>query len=235
MAYLSPEDHKSIQENDLNQVFFSDPLSEVARKAKRNLMVVSFLAILVATLKLEVSGFLGLQAKNLNLGNSLAQGLAAVVVLYLLVSFLLYVYIDCSAWKFRRELQATEPYLKLLRTLESHLSTLKQHASQSVSWISKLKTENPVDQKDFWEQQIGITNESLRQVKEGVESLENEFRPTFASWKKLILGMDRLSWRLKARFFQLCFIDIGLPILIALLALWECYPNIGLIFARLFG
>jgi len=235
MAYLSPEDHKSIQENDLNQVFFSDPLSEVARKAKRNLMVVSFLAILVATLKLEVSGFLGLQAKNLNLGNSLAQGLAAVVVLYLLVSFLLHVYIDCSAWKFQRELQATEPYLKLLRTLESHLSTLKQHASQSVSWISKLKTENPVDQKDFWEQQIGITNESLQQVKEGVESLENEFRPTFASWKKLILGMDRLSWRLKARFFQLCFIDIGLPILIALLALWECYPNIGLIFARLFG
>jgi hypothetical protein len=235
MVYLSPEDHRSIQENDLNQVFFSDPLSEVARKAKRNLMVVSFIAILVATLELEISGFLGLQAKNLNLGNSLAQGLAAAVVLYLLVSFLLHVYIDCSAWKFRRELQATEPYLKLLRTLESHLSTLKQQASQSVSWISKLKTENPVDQKDFWEQQIGITNESLRQVKEGVESLENEFRPTFASWKKLISGMDRLSWRLKARFFQLCFIDIGLPILIALLALWECYPNIGLIFARLFG
>lgn len=233
MSYLSPDDHKSIQENNLDQVIFSDPLGEVARKAKRNLVIVSFLAILVATLKLEITGFLGLQANNLSMGNSLAQGLAAIVVLYLLVAFLLHVYIDCSAWKFRRERQATQPYLELLRTLESNFSDVKQHASDSVSWISELKSSNPDNKKEFWEQQIETTNETLRQMKEKVESLEEEFGPAFTSWKKLIEGMEKLSLRLKARFFQLYVIDIGLPILVASVALVECLPELRIFLGRL--
>ena len=44
----------------VDAVAFSDPYSDVTRKAKRNLLVASFICVLIATLKVQIIGFLGI-------------------------------------------------------------------------------------------------------------------------------------------------------------------------------
>jgi hypothetical protein len=42
-----------IEQNDLNEVLFTDPFTEETRKIKRNLLIASFLCLLIATLRLQ--------------------------------------------------------------------------------------------------------------------------------------------------------------------------------------
>ena len=54
MTYVRPDIYKSIKDNDLSEVIFKDPFSEETRKAKRNLMVASFISVLISILELMI-------------------------------------------------------------------------------------------------------------------------------------------------------------------------------------
>src|ERR1700724_3200932 len=60
MSFVRQDVYKAIQENDLDQVVFQDPFTDVTRKSKRNLLVASLVCLLISVLKLQVTGFLGL-------------------------------------------------------------------------------------------------------------------------------------------------------------------------------
>src|SRR5205814_3572347 len=122
MTNVRAETYKAIRDNDLASVVFVDPFSAVTRLAKRNVLVASFVALLIAVLHLEITGFLGLQASNSTLGNSLAQGLACLVVAYFLVSLIFHLFVDYTAWQFQRERLITRPYLDWVELLETQVN-----------------------------------------------------------------------------------------------------------------
>src|SRR5690606_20427679 len=141
MGNVRAETYKAIRDNDLSSVVFADPFSSVTRSAKRNLLIAAFVALMIAVLQLEITGFLGLQASNANLGNPLAQGIACLIVSYLLISAIFHIFADYTAWQFQRERQVTQPYLDLITLFESRVSVTEEQIRNACSSISGIVVE----------------------------------------------------------------------------------------------
>ncbi|WP_219577904.1 hypothetical protein, partial [Vibrio parahaemolyticus] len=62
MSIDRPKLYKKLEENEIEKVLFTDPLSETTRKSRRNLMIASVMCLLISILNLKVTGFLGLKA-----------------------------------------------------------------------------------------------------------------------------------------------------------------------------
>jgi hypothetical protein len=233
MANIRPEVYKAIRENDLSSVVFIDPFHTVTRQAKRNLLIASFVALLIAVLQLEVTGFLGLQATNTNLGNSLAQGLACLVVTYFLISFIFHVFVDYTAWKFHRERQMTEPYLDLIRLLENQISVTGDQIGNACGALQGIVIENDmpsqIDAKTMIESALG----QLKSIDKNIVALVEETKPLLGSWAATINGMNRLHARLRMRFLSLWCLDIVFPIGLALLAAWNTRNGVFAVIERI--
>lgn len=230
MTYVRPDVYKAVEDNDLNEVIFKDPFSEETRKAKRNLMVASFISVLISILTLKITGFLGLQAESGTLGNEVARGLAFIVVAYLLVSFVFHVFIDYSAWQFNRERQLTQPYLELLEMFENHVYITAEQVKAAVSPLFNAN-ENPMQVM-----LAGYAKNMQDQLNEIINRLfliETETRPLRESWKKTISAMDRLNFRLKARFASLWLLDILVPVAFAVFAAVKSYGGLPILLNKL--
>lgn len=233
MAHVRPEVYKAVQENDLNQIVFTDPFTDATRKIKRNLIASSFVALLIAVLKLEITGFLGLQAAQLSLGNQLAQGLACAVVVYFLLVFVFSAYIDYSAWQFRRERQLTKPYLDLISMLENHIQVTAAQVNNAVEPLRRISLERETQVQIALDREVGHALGQLKSIDERIKSIAEETRPLLISWRKTITKMDRLSWRLRARFLGLWSLDILLPLVLGGVAILETYHGLRLVLERI--
>jgi hypothetical protein len=230
---VRPEVYKAISENDMDNVIFSDPFSDIARKSKRNLVATGFIGLLISVLNLEVSGFLGLKATNMNLGNELAQGLAFFILLYFMSSFIFHAYIDYSAWNFKSEKQLTKPYLDLVHLVDRQINTTGQQILNTTSKLDSLSNEESM------QAQVNVIN-TINSIKQQIESIDTqlsavilEVKPLVSSWRDTIQKMNKLSYRLRARFFSLWFFDIILPLIVAIAALFECYSGVPALVLKL--
>jgi len=233
MAHVRPEVYKAVQENDLNQIVFVDPFTDTTRKVKRNLIASSFVALLIAVLKLEITGFLGLQASQLNLGNQLAQGLACAVVVYFLLVFIFSAYIDYSAWQFRRERQLTKPYLDLISMLENHIQVTATQVNNAVEPLQRITLERETQAQIVLDRNVGNALGQLKSIDERIKAVAEETRPLLISWKDTITKMDRLNWRLRARFLGLWGLDILFPLALCGVAIIETYQGLRLVLERI--
>ena len=232
MSHVRPEVYKAVQENDLNKVVFVDPFSETTRKVKRNLIASSFVALLIAVLKLEITGFLGLQASHLNLGNQLAQGLACAVVIYFFLVFIFSAYIDYSAWQFQRERQQTKPYLDLISMLENHIQVTATQVNNAVEPLQRISLERDTHAQIALDREVSNALGQLKSIDERIKAVAEETRPLLNSWKETIAKMDRLNWRLRARYLGLWTLDIGFPLTLSSLALVETHQGLKLVIER---
>lgn len=224
MAWIPANVRAAIEENDVGKIIFQDPLGDESRKAKRNLLIASFTCLLIAVLKLQVTGFLGLTAGTQALGNELAQGLACTVVIYMLVSYGFHVFVDYSGWKFERERTQTQPYLDLLFLFESSVRAM---AEQIENAVRKIPPHNPapktIGEQDI-ERQTGSAAIQLANISKHLGELREESSPLLESWRGTVRGMSRLTWRLRARFALLWAMDILLPMFLAGFAIYKTYP-----------
>lgn len=236
MAYIRPEVHKAVEENDLAAVVFQDPFGEEARKAKRNLVAASFGALLIASLQLQVSGFLGLQtATGTAVGAIVTKGLACLTVLYFLAGFSFYAFVDYSAWKFKRERYLIKPYLDLVRILENHLNNLGEQVNNATSRLRGIVVEKDMPSEVDFQIRINEAQRQLESIAKHGKDLYGEFRPLIQRWSETIQATDRLSLRLKARFASLWLLDILLPLTLACFAIWRTYDGLPAMFRSLAG
>jgi len=210
--------------NSLNDVLFTDPFTDETRKAKRNVLIASFVCLLIATLRLEVTGFAGLTAGATGLGNELAQGLACTVVIYLFVGFLFHAFVDYSAWNFEQELLLTQPYVVLIEHIKSNAGAVQEQIKNAVEILKNPRFGTTAESTAT---DINSAHGQLSSIAKHQEELHAELTPLLASWGKTIASMDRLTWRLRARFVMLWVLDIGLPVLVALFAIYKSYPHIA--------
>ncbi len=233
MSYIRPDVYKAITENDLNTVVFQDPFSEEARKAKRNLVAASFSAVLIATLELQVNGFLGLQtATGAALGSSITKGLAFSIVAYFLAAFVLSAYIDYSAWKFKRERLLVQPYLDLVRMLEAHIHVTGEQVSNATHRMDGVVVEPGMRSEVEFKKLIDEARGQLTSIQANAKALHEEVKPLLAHWTGTVSRFERLSWRLRARFLSLWLLDIALPLLLAGVALWHTYDGIATLWLK---
>jgi hypothetical protein len=233
MKHVRPEVYKSVQENDLSEIVFVDPFTEVTRKAKRNLIASSFAALLIAVLKLEITGFLGLQTSRLSLENELAQGLACAVVVYFLLVFTFSVYIDYSAWQFQRERQLTKPYLDLISMLENHIEVTATQVNSAVEPLQRISLERETQAKIALDRDVDRALGQLKSINERIKEIAEETRPLLISWKNTISKMNRLAWRLRARFLGLWGLDILFPLTLGSIAILETYQGLSFVLGRI--
>jgi hypothetical protein len=226
MKHIRPEVYQAIRDNDLKSVVFADPLSAVARQAKRNLLIASFVALLIAVLQLRVTGFLGLQASEETLGNLLAQGLACLVVAYFAASFVFHVFVDYSAWNFERERALTQPYLDLIRLVEQQVSVTSEHLDDACSSVRGVVIEGDMPSQVEAKKNIANALHKLSSIDQRLAALDDEIRPLTDSWADTIQSMSHLDARFRMRVLSLWCLDIIFPLVMALLALWSTMDGV---------
>ncbi|WP_166423597.1 hypothetical protein [Paraglaciecola sp. 20A4] len=229
MAKVRLETYKAINENDMDQVLFTDPFSDVARKAKRNLLAAGFISLLISVLNLEISGFLGLKATNMNLGNDLAQGLAFIITLYFFLSFVFHAYIDYSAWNFSREKQQTKPYFDLVYLIENQVSVTGEQIKNATDKLDALWLEEGMQAQIEVAKDVRSSQQKLDSINASLSSLIEEVTPLILNWRTTIGKMDNLSHRLKARFLSLWVLDIVFPVILTLMAMYKTYPGVSVL------
>jgi hypothetical protein len=233
VAQVRPEIYKAISENNMDNVIFSDPFSDVARKSKRNLLAAGFIALLISVLNLEVSGFLGLKATNMNLGNELAQGLAFLILLYFISSFIFHAYIDYSAWNFESEKQLTKPYFDLVHLVDSQINVTGEQIKNATSKLDSLSNEESMQAQVEVIKEINSARQQLESINTQLSAVILEINPLVSSWRDTIQKMNKLSYRLRARFFSLWFLDIIFPLIVAIAALFKCYSGVPALVLKL--
>ena len=207
----------------MDHVLFADPFTDVARKAKRNLLAAGFISLLISVLNLKISGFLGLQATNMNLGNDLAQGIAFFITLYFFLSFVFHAYIDYSAWNFSREKQQTKPYYELVRLIENQINVIGEQIKNSTNTFDALRRDESMQAQI----EVAKAQQQLQAINTSLSSVIEEVMPLIHSWRNTIKKMENLSPRLKARFLTLWILDIACPIILALLAMYKSYSGLS--------
>ncbi|MCG7496444.1 hypothetical protein MHO82_06195 [Vibrio sp. Of7-15] len=233
MAQVRPEIYKAITDNDIENVIFSDPFSDVARKSKRNLLAAGFIGLLISVLNLEISGFLGLKATNMNLGNDIAQGLAFLIILYFFLSFMFHAYIDYSAWNFEREKQLTKPYFDLVHLIEGHINVTGEQIKNATSKLDSLSDEESIQAQIEVSKEVKSARQQLDSINTQLSSVISEVNPLISSWRNTIGKMDNLSMRLKARFISLWGLDVIFPLVVASIALYQCYSGVPALILKL--
>ena len=233
MAQVRPETYKAIEDNDMGNVIFSDPFSDVARKSKRNLIASGFIGLLISGLNLEINGFLGLKATNMNLGNDIAQGLTFLIILYFFLSFLFHAYIDYSAWNFEREKQLTKPYFDLIHLIEGQISVTGEQIKSATFKLDSLSYEPSMQAQIEVSKDVKNARQQLDAINTQLSSVISEVNPLINSWRNTIGKMDNLTVRLKARFVSLWVLDIIFPLAVASLALYQCSSGIPALFLKL--
>ena len=235
MTNVRATTHKAVLDNDLSSVVFVDPFGTVTRQAKRNVIVASFIALLIAVLELEITGFLGLQASNSSLGNALAQGLACLVVAYFLISLIFHVFVDYSAWQFQRERVMTKPYLDLVALLEAQVNVTGEQVKNACASLNGIVIENDMRSQLEAGKHISSALGQLTSINERLAGLVDEMRPLIDAWASAIRRMKRLDARLRLRILSLWCLDIIFPIAFALLALWGTHDGVVSVIERIVG
>ena len=231
MAWIKQSIISAIEDNKLNSVLFTDPFSDETRKAKRNVLVASFVCVLIATLHLQVTTFAGFTTSATpTFGSELAQGLACLVVGYLLVGFVFHAFVDYNAWKFEQERAVTQPFIELIMTIGSNQVAVKEQVANALFALKDYFNATD-DQNQRTNLHSGIGQ--MMSISENQDSLNKEIKPLLLSWAATIAKTKRLTWRLWARHFQLWVVDLAAPLLFAALAMYKSYPKIGLVLKTL--
>ena len=236
MAQVRSEIYKAISENNMDNVVFSDPFSDVARKSKRTLLAAGFIGLLISVLNLEISGFLGLKATNMNLGNELAQGLAFLILLYFISSFIFHAYIDYSAWNFESEKQLTKPYfdlVDLVDLVDTQINVTGEQIKNATFKLDSLSNEESIQAQVEVIKEINSARQQLESINTQLSAVILEINPLVSSWRDTIQKMNKLSYRLLARFFSLWFLDIIFPLIVAIAALFKCYSGVPALVLKL--
>lgn len=234
MAHIRPDVYKLIEENDFGEVVFQDPFTEETRKAKRNVVAAGFGGLLIAALDLQVNGFLGLQtATGATLGGDITKGLACLIVGYFLAAFILAAFVDYSAWKFKRERVLVKPYLDLVSMLEAHFHVTGEQVQNATHRISGVVVEYDMRSQVEFQQILSDTKGQLRSIQENLDSFYEEAKPLLLKWANLVAKAERLSWRLRARFFSLWLLDVLVPLAISSFAIWRTYGGLSSVWEKI--
>lgn len=204
------KDPKAIENNNPEDVLFEDPFKDVTRKVRRNLLLASFIGIILVKFHLQINSFLFVTLSKDAIANEVAiNGGISIILIYLLITFILYALIDFSAWNFRKEIQDITPFTRLIARLANTQITA---VGQIQDATDKIQSKVAVTEV---RQELVDAGHKLTQINANIERFYVEHKDELVMWKAKVTRMKELRLRIVLRFVTLLVIDIALPIILA--------------------
>ncbi|MFN0302588.1 MAG: hypothetical protein ACKVQU_19815 [Burkholderiales bacterium] len=236
MAHLRAELHKEIEANNISDVVFQDPLQTETRAAKQNLVASSVAALLIASLELQVSGFLDpWAATGAVIGTAITKGIACLIVGYFLVGFIFAIYVDYSAWKFKKERYLVKPYLELTCAIEARIHAVTEQLQNATSRLGSLSLERGMQDQIEDRKIIDGANGQVASINEQTKSFYEEVRPLLKHSAAVIAKANFLTWRLRVRMLSFWALDVITPVLLGAVAIWKAYQGVPVVTSRVAG
>ncbi len=178
------------------RVILEDPLSDLTRRVRRNLLVASSVGIIVGVTNMRIQNFVFF-VPNEQVSVEFTSGAFCVIVIYLLLAFCLYLYQDVAVWKTREAFSFSYSvganYQNLIKTLNEFKDTAER--------LSRADKKGELDEKDYKRLKLALSR---------AESACKEHEKAVGALKKL----RRVKW------LGFHFVDITLPLIVACLALF---------------
>lgn len=208
----------------------SDPFRDETRKAKRNLIASSFVAILLASLELQINSLGGVSAASGQLRAEIARGLACFVVLYFFVGYAVDALLDYAGWRIESKKLRIQPYLVLVRTIErsyrAAVDTLTTANDRVAVVASRASTAVGIDDA------VNAVKITAAQATERFRELQ----PLLAAWQTSLRSLRfEFTVRRCARITRLWLWEIGIPLGLSALAVAKTYDGVRPVLIAIFS
>lgn len=215
---LSQKDTNEILKSKLNEVVFTDPLSEESKKTRRNLLALSLLVIATALYHLEIKTVFNVGFPEKTISSQNIQGIACLAIWYFLIKYIIAVYVDYSGWLHQLRTVETAPFLRLVEVYSvaraetnNRIGRLEAALSSQQQYSSDRFAESAADLKS--------THVYLNQMTNGHSHL-------LASWAKTVETMGKASKRKDwARQFEFWTLEVAIPIGLSVMVLYRSGRN----------
>ena len=176
----------------INEKLLSDPFGDETRKYRRNVLVFSLVGILVElyNVSLKDSPYVVIDAAN---DPDLVKGLLSIIVLYQLLVFISYCWVDFRRWYFLGDILVSGRYFEHIITIESLYKTLQLN-------IERIKN-------------LEVRNDLAEVFEKGIENVGQMDRDLIDIHKRY----RNISWSQWARMVTF---DVGIPLLVGLYAMY---------------
>lgn len=218
----------------LHEVVFKEPLSETTKKVKRNLILISFIGLIIGSYPVKVKGFMGFYLNESIITDSVLNGMVSVVVLYLAISYCFNLVTDYFGWNWETERLKIDPYLDLLTEIYSRTSDLANSFSavrrniESIYFKCLPKTED----KTF--EAVNLTSQEIVRFTDSHGQFMNDLLPKIMEEQHRIKNLSRVNLRVGIRFVGLLVLDIVIPFGLCGMALWKMLPDLTVFAEKIF-
>ena len=117
--------------------------------------------------------------------------------------------------------------------LENHIQITATQVNNAVEPLQRISLERETQAQIVLDRNVGNALGQLKSIDERIKAVAEETRPLLISWKDTITKMDRLNWRLRARFLGLWGLDILFPLALCGVAIIETYQGLRLVLERI--
>jgi hypothetical protein len=206
-SYLRP-----VPIEDLKKAAFTEPLTENTKRMRRSLLIYSGISILVKIYNLKIKTLPGLNLDIPENAPHLIEGALAIVVVYMLTMFILYIWQDLQRWWLEGNIVVFKHYSDLLSYTRDDIHAIKESIARfdDADAGKKLKIQE-INQ---------VINDALERIPKSAQQMssmvQQYVRLTILQWTRLVV------------------FEISLPILVSVIALVKIgnslYPFIMAVF-----
>ena len=179
----------------IRDAVLSDPFGEPTRRAKRTLLVVSILVLVVNT-RLSIEGIQYFDALQNETTAAAILGLLSVGLVYLLIVFAVSAGLDYARWRYI----GNNMVLKGITDWVREIHEFRRRIEQQLPHVS----EQP--EKDAIKKNLSDAEESMPDIQARIDRTMAYYDST-----------SRIQW------FRMIALDLALPLIVGLVALWKVY------------
>jgi hypothetical protein len=216
---FSQKDTNDILRSKLEEVAFSDPLSEEAKKTRRNLLSISLLTIVVALYRPEIKTIFSVGFPDQAVTSQNMQGIACLMIAYFLIKYVIEIYVDYQGWRHQLHVVETSRFISLIKHFEDIQVTVNQRLTRLDSAL-RVQQSHPSDQ--FSEALYSVDG-----IAKQLERMNGEVRPLLTTWNETIIAMGSATLRKdRARKSAFWLLEVLIPIGLGALVLIRAHHNI---------
>lgn len=201
---MPPDVHEAIDEATIENL--KDQFSGTTRVVRRNLLIAASLAILLSVDGIKLGNVLGIDLSSL-VSAELAKGAISAVVIYELISFVVYAWIDQAGWQIKRK-SVLHTYAK--KSIDGIQANTKQVADQ-LNYVRSMMTSDDYSVVNAIKSQSGVMDKVVNSAMDAMESYNTDF----AVLRGHVQNLNIVQWS------RIYFLDWGIPLIVSSLAIYR--------------
>lgn len=203
---------ENIKGNVIEDVVFTDALSDVARKTRRNYMFVSLFAIIVFVYDIKIKKIPWLELDVEGKARGLLASLLVIAVIYYTVVYIFYLLQDIGRWKAGGFIIKTKHMWEKIAVIGNDINSIEQKTSVIEEAYSKKKLSES-EQGALTDNWFANEITKIRNMVTGVLKKGPKFKDELEILDTLYLKKMKIQW------VRIWIIDIGIPLTLGISSL----------------